>query len=264
MKTLAFATVLPGRTVYLRDLLRELVIREMKLQYKSSLLGVAWSLLNPLLQLLIFTFLFRVVMPLGIENYPAFLFCGMLAWTWFQISLVQATNAITGHRELIRRPGFPAPMLPVITVTTNLINLLLALPLLLVFVLISGGELKWTALLLPFLMLLQFIFTLSLAYFLATVNVIFRDTQHIIGVVLQLMFFVTPVFYSGSRYPEKYQPILKLNPMLHIIGAYRDLLLYGKIPNLATLGVIAAFAVLFLFLSYKVFISMRDRFVEEL
>jgi lipopolysaccharide transport system permease protein len=265
MRTIPTSTFLfPRRIIYLRDLMRELVIREMKLQYKSSILGVAWSLLNPLLQLLIFTFLFRVVMPLGIENYPAFLFSGMLAWTWFQLSLVQATSAITSHRELIRRPGFPAPILPAITVMTNLINMLLALPLLFIFMLISGGELKSTAFFLPLLMTLQFVFTLSIAYFLATVNVLFRDTQHIIGVMLQLLFFVTPVFYDGSRFPEKYQPLLKLNPMLHIIGAYRDLLLYGRLPNFETLSFIALSATLFLILGYKLFISMRDRFVEEL
>jgi lipopolysaccharide transport system permease protein len=236
----------------------------MKVQYKSSALGVIWSLLNPLLQLLIFTFLFRVVMPLGIKNYPAFLFSGMLAWTWFQLSLVQATTAITSHRELIRRPGFPAPILPIITVTTNLLNLLIALPLLLIFMLLNHVPITGTIFLLPLLMTLQFVFTLSLAYILATVNVLFRDVQHIIGVVLQLLFFVTPVFYDGSRFPAKYQSLLKLNPMVHIIGAYRTLLLDGKIPDWQTLSFIAIGSTLFLVLGYNIFISMRNQFVEEL
>jgi lipopolysaccharide transport system permease protein len=257
-------TLFPRQIIYLRDLLRELVIRDMKAQYKSSLLGVAWSLLNPLLQLLIFTFLFRVVVPLGIKNYPAFLFSGMLAWTWFQLSLMQATGAITSHRDLIRRPGFPAAILPAITVTTNLINLLLALPLLFGFMLISHVPLRATIFFLPLLMMLQFVLTLSFAYVLATVNVLFRDTQHIIGVVLQLLFFVTPVFYDASRFPVKYQPLLKLNPMVHIIAAYRDLLLKGVLPDLRMLAWISVAATLFLFLGYKLFISMRNQFVEEL
>ena len=192
---------------YLRDLLRELVLRDIKVQYKSSVLGIAWSLLNPLFQLLVFIFLFRVVMPLGIDNYAAFAFSGMLAWSWFQLSMMQAAGAVTSHRELIRRPGFPAAILPAITVTTNLMHLLFALPLLLIFIFSSKGELNVTILALPFVMILQFMFTLSLAYVLATANVLFRDTQHLVGVFLQLLFYFTPVFYSAQQVPHKFQTI---------------------------------------------------------
>lgn len=249
---------------YLRDLLRELVLRDIKVQYKSSMLGVAWSMLNPLFQLLVFVFLFRVVMPLGIDNYAAFAFSGMLAWSWFQLSMMQATGAITSHRELIRRPGFPAAMLPAITVTTNLIHLLFALPLLLLFIFFSKGQLNATILALPLIMVLQFMLTLSLAYLLATANVLFRDTQHLVGVFLQLLFYFTPVFYSARQVPAKYQALYELNPMVHIVGAYRDLLLVGKLPEVTTLLYLGAASTVLLIIGYKVFVHSRDRFVEEL
>ncbi|MDB6029253.1 MAG: type transporter [Verrucomicrobiales bacterium] len=256
--------ILLSQAVYLRDLLRELVLRDIKVQYKSSLLGVAWSLLNPLFQLLVFVFLFRVVMPLGISNYGAFAFSGMLAWSWFQLSMTQATGAITSHRELIRRPGFPAAILPVITVTTNLMHLLFALPLLLIFIFFSTGQLNVTILALPLVMMLQFILTLSLAYVLATANVLFRDTQHLVGVFLQLLFYFTPVFYSAQQVPQKYQMLYQLNPMVHIVAAYRDLLLFGKMPNLMVMLFLALAASGLLIVGYRIFMHSRDRFVEEL
>jgi lipopolysaccharide transport system permease protein len=250
--------------LYLRDLLRELVLRDIKVQYKSSVLGVAWSLLNPLFQLLVFVFLFRVVMPLGIDNYASFAFTGMLAWSWFQLSMMQATGVITSHRELIRRPGFPAAILPAITVTTNLIHLLVALPLLLIFVLFSKGELNLTILVLPLVMVLQFMLTLALAYILATANVLFRDTQHLVGVFLQLLFYFTPVFYSARQVPGKYRAIYELNPMVHIVSAYRDLLLAGKMPDTNVLLFLGLAAAGLLAIGYKIFVHSRDRFVEEL
>ncbi|MBA4148681.1 MAG: ABC transporter permease [Verrucomicrobia bacterium] len=263
--TSAVAIVPLGRRViYIRDLLHALVLRDIKAQYKSSILGILWSLINPLMQLMVFSFLFRVVLPLGIDNYAAFAFSGMLAWSWFQLSMLQATSAITSHRELIRRPGFPAPILPAITVTTNLINMLMALPLLLLFIVFSGGELKSTALFLPLLMMLQFVFTLSLAYLTATANVLFRDIQHLMAVCLQLTFYFTPVFYSASRVPEKYKFLYELNPMVHLVTAYRDLLLFGQIPNLRTLSFLALASVVLLVFGYTFFMRMRDRFVEEL
>lgn len=257
---------LPGlrRLIYLRDLLRELVMRDLKAQYKNSILGVAWSLLNPLLQLLVFTFLFRVVMPLGIPNYGTFAFSGLLAWSWFQLSLMQATGAITAHRELIRRPGFPAAILPAITVTTNLINLLLALPLLLIFILCSGGEITFGLAALPVVMALQFMLILGLAYLLATANVLFRDTQHLVGFFLQMLFWLTPVFYLGSRVPGKYQTLYQLNPMLHIVEAYRDLLIYQRMPSGLTMLILTAVSAGVLALGYIVFSRARDRLVEEL
>jgi lipopolysaccharide transport system permease protein len=252
------------RAIYLRDLLRELVRREIKILYKSSVLGIFWSMLNPILQLMVFTFLFRVVVPLGIPNYAAFAFTGLLAWVWFQASMIQATGAITGHRDLIRRPGFPSGILPAITVTTNLINLLLALPLLVGFILITGGAIHTTIAALPFLMLLQFVLTLSFAYLLATANVLFRDTQHLITVLLQLTFYFTPIFYNASRVPEKYQPLYRLNPMVHLVEGYRDVLLYGRWPDGGSMLILSALAVALLVFGYSLFTWMSHRFVEEL
>lgn len=252
------------RFIHFRDLIIVLVGRNIKSQYKNSVLGIAWSLLNPLLQLLVFTFLFRKVISLNIPNYGTFAFAGLLCWSWFQLSLLQATSAVTAHRELVRRPGFPAAILPIIIITTNLINLLLALPLLVLFVVLSGGHITMHMLELPVVMTVQFTLMISIAYLLATANVAFRDMEHIAGFILQLVFWLTPVFYLASTVPGKYRAIYDLNPMLHIIDGYRDVLLFGKSPNYGALSVVGLCAVALLLISYKLFSHRCDRFVEEL
>lgn len=261
----SFGVPLDARQLtYLRDLLRELVVRDMKLRYKRSILGVAWSLLNPLMQMLVFVFLFRRVLPLDIPNYPSFVFTGVLAWSWFQAALSLATGAITDNRELIRRPGFPTAILPVVTVTTNLIHFLLALPIPLLFIVIGGGRLTGAIVTLPLVIAVQFLLILGLGYLVATVHVTFRDTQHLLGVFLMLLFYLTPVFYDASIIPEHYQPFYRLNPMFHLITAYREILIQGNLPDLRTLLALAAIVGGLLWLGHRVFTRASYRFVEEL
>jgi lipopolysaccharide transport system permease protein len=252
------------RVVYLRDLLRELVARDMKLRYKRSILGVAWSLVNPLAQLLVFVFLFRAVLPLNVPNYPSFVLSGLLAWSWFQSSLILATGAITDNRELIRRPGFPAAILPIVTVTTHLVHFLLALPVLLLFLVFSGGRLTETVLALPLVIALQFWLTLSLGYLVAAFHVTFRDTQHLLGVLLLLLFYLTPIFYDASAVPARYQPFYRLNPMVYLIDAYRAILIRGTLPDGLSLLGLSTLAGVLLWVGYTTFTWMSYRFVEEL
>lgn len=177
------------RLIYLSDLMRELIGRDMKIQYKRSVLGIAWSFITPLMQLVVYYFIFRSVLSINIPNYAAFIFTGMLVWTWFQMSLFQGASAITNSRELIRQPGFPVAILPVVPIATNIINFFMSLPILLLF--LGNTWAKPTILLFPVLVILQFILTLSLTYLVAALNVTFRDTQHILGVLLNLFFFST-------------------------------------------------------------------------
>ena len=198
---------LPGqRLAYLRDLVREMVARDMKLRYKRSVLGVAWSLLNPLAQLLVFSFLFQRMFKLTVPNYPSFVFTGVLVWNWFQTSLILATGAITDNRELVRRPGFPITILPVITIATHLIHFLLALPVLLLFILFGDGGFTGAIVLLPVVILLQFLLTLSLGYLVATFHVTFRDTQHLLSVLLMLLFYLRRSFTTLTSSRHVFRP----------------------------------------------------------
>lgn len=250
--------------IYYRDLLRELVVRDMKLRYKRSVIGVAWSLLNPLIQLLVLQLIFRLVLPLNIPNYTSFLFTGLLAWNWFQTALYTAAGSIVDGRELVKRPGFPVAVLPAVTVSVSFLHFLLALPILLVFLLFSGIPLTAAALILPGVYLIQFLLTLGPAYLLATIHVRFRDTQYLLGVFLLLGFYLSPVFYDAAVIPERFQWLYSLNPMAILIDAYRQALIYGQLPRLPLLAALGIFSLVLFWVGYRVFQRASARFPEEL
>jgi lipopolysaccharide transport system permease protein len=252
------------KVAYYWDLLRSLVNRDMKLLYKRSFLGIAWTLINPLLQLAVFVFVFQVILPVDIPQYSSYVFIGILVWTWTQNTLYQATGVIISSRPLIRQPGFPVAILPIVIVTTGLVHFLLALPVLVVFLLIDQVELKPVLLVLPILQILQFALTVSISYFLAALNVTFRDTQHTLGVVLQLLFYLTPIFYDLKNIPGQYWKIYGLNPMVHIVTCYRQVLLWGVAPDWLALAIIAAITAVLLPIGYWVFKRQSARFVEEI
>lgn len=246
------------------ELLRELIVRDMKVMYKRTVFGIAWSLILPLIQLAIFYFLFRVVFSLSIRNYSLFTFCGILAWNWFSTSINQGVGVILGSRELLRQPGFPMPILPVVALSVNLINFLTAMLLLLFVLVLTGKAPTANALALPLVMVVQFAFTLGLIYFLAALNVIFRDTQQIIGVLLQLAFFMTPIFYDVATVPERFRSLYLLNPMARIVTAYRSLLMHGDPPDWLPLAAIGILSLGLVVMSLKFFEKTSYRFVEEL
>ena len=252
------------RLIYLRDLLLTLVARDIKLRYKRSILGIAWSLLVPLAQLAVYYLIFSVLLPLNIPNYLTFLFTGVTVWSWFQVSLFQATSTIVDNRELIKRPGFPVAVLPIVTVAAHLIHFLLALPILLFFLLIGGNQLTSAIIALPLVITIQFIMTLSLSYLAATFYVAFRDTQYLLGVLLNLLFFLTPIFYEAGDIPAEYQTLYRMNPMAHLIDAYRAILLSGSLPDGKGLLILTSAATCILILGYQIFRRASDYFVDQL
>ena len=252
------------RCAQLRDLMRELVGRDMKLRYKRSVLGVAWSLLNPLAHLGVFYFVFGVVLPLNIPNYAMYLLTGVLAWSWFQSSLLAATNSLVDSRDLIQLPNFPPAVLPVVTVSSHLLHFLLAFPIFLGLIVTGGGGLSPALVLLPVVITIQFVITLGCAYVVASVHVTLRDTQYLLGLFLQLMFFLTPVFYEATAIPPQFQWLYRLNPMVALIESYRAILMYGNMPDMAVMGRLAVGAIVALWVGYRIFTGTRYRFIEEI
>lgn len=258
------SSALASRGAHLLDLAYELVTRELKLRYKRSTLGVLWSLVTPLAQLVVFTLVFQSVLRLNVPNYPLFVFVGVLAWNWFQTAVFTASGAITENRDLVRRPGFPSVVLPAVTVATNFVHYVLAVPILLAFVVWSEAPLTPAVLWLVPLLALQFALTLGVAYVVASLNVTFRDVQHLLGVALTLLFYLTPVFYASESVPEQYRAALNLNPLGRLLDAQRAVLLEGRTPDPASLASVAALALVLLVVGFAVFRSARERFVEEL
>jgi lipopolysaccharide transport system permease protein len=227
-------------------------------------LGIAWTLINPLLQLAVFSFVFRSVIPINIPQFSSFAFSGLLIWTWSQTALFQATGLITSNKALIRQPNFPTAILPVVTTMTGLIHFLLALPVLIIFLAVDGVEPSSVLFVLPLLMVIQFVLTVGLAYPLAAMNVTFRDTQHTLGVLLQMLFYLTPIFYDLNSVPKEFQPFYQLNPMVPLIEAYRAILLKGTQPDWQALLIVSLVVAVILPIGLAIFRRQSNTFVEEL
>lgn len=256
--------LLNPKWLYVSDLLRELVSRQLKLLYKRSYLGLGWALVLPLLQLLIFSFVFRIVLRVQVANYPSFAFTGLLVWTWVMTSLVESSVAITANRPLLRQPGFPISILPVATVACRLIHMLLALPVLLAFLVVQNVPITWNILYLPLLIALQFALILCFAYPVAALNVTLRDTQHILAVLMQLVMYVTPIFYSLENVPERFRFFFVFNPLVYLVQGYRDILVHGRPPDWAALAGLTGLAAILLPLGLALFRRQKNRFAEEL
>ena len=260
-----------------RELLRNLVIRDLKVRYKNSVLGVLWSLMNPLLMMMVFTVVFTVMAPVrsaSVENFPVFVLCGLLPWNFFASSVMGSTVSIVANAPLIKKVYFPREVLPLAMILANLVNFFIALIVLFGMILAFGIPLTIWLLYLPVVIFIQIIFTLGIGLFLATINVFYRDTQQIMDVLMLAWFFITPIFYPIDILPKNYElfgfnldvwrlaPIL--NPMASLIATYRVILYTGAPPALDFLARTAVTAGVTLFIGWLVFNSYSWRFAEEL
>jgi lipopolysaccharide transport system permease protein len=243
-----------GRITRQLDLIINLTRRNFLLQFRGSFLGLLWALLLPVIQLIVFAFLFQRVVPLGIDNYPLFVFTALLPWNWFQTSILSAGGLFMSHRDLVRRPNFTPSTLALVDALTNLLRYLVALPIVFILIAISGRAITWTVLLLPFIMLIQGTLIVGLSLFIATWSVFYRDVQYIMGVAVMLLFYVTPVFYSLERVGREYRIAFTLNPMAVLVQSYRAILYEGTVPDWKGLLVASTVSVAALgigYLSYR-------------
>jgi ABC-type polysaccharide/polyol phosphate export permease len=215
-------------------------VRDLKVRYKSSALGIAWSMLNPLGMMLVFTVVFTIMLPSNVERYPVFILCGLLPWNWFSGAVMGSLYSVVGNAALVKKVYFPRDVLPLSIVLSNLVHFLLALVVLFALMLFFHTPFTGWVLLLPLIMLVQLIFTLGLAFFLSAVNVYYRDTAQIVEVLMLAWFFLTPVFYSMDIVPQTKEvwgyvlPVQRLayifNPMSSLIASYRVILYDGAPP----------------------------------
>ena len=249
--------------VYNWDLLSNLVQRDISIHYRRSFLGIIWSQVNPLLTLLIFSFVFQTLVPLNIPNYPAYVFTGLLVWNWFSISLTSVNYSLLNSRDLVRKPQFPVEMLVVVSVSANFVNLLLASPVLFGLLLINNIVPNWTLIFLIVIIAEQFFFTLGLALIISAANVFFSDVSHFVGVLVTVWFYLTPVFYRPST-KNDYSFVVNWSPMFHLINAYRKVLLNGEVPDLITLLWLAPVSLITFGLGLAFFRRLKYSFVDQL
>lgn len=246
-----------------RGLLRGLVQRDLTVKYKGSLLGVAWSLLHPLVMVAVYTLAFRYVVRVPIERFPLFLLSGLLPWMFFTSALSAATSSVADNGTLVRKVAFPRAVLPLAAVASALVQFLLMYTVLVPTSLVMGGgvSVAWGALV-P-VVLLQTAFTAGLGLLLATAYVFARDARHLLDVALQVWFWLTPIVYAASLAPERLRWWLQFNPMLHFVTAYQDIVTKHAVPSLATLTLLSALAAVSLSTGWTVFARAQKRFAEH-
>jgi len=250
--------------IYRYDLLRNLVWRDYSLRYKHSVLGLLWSLVLPLTQLLVLVFLFQAVVPLNIKAYPAFVFSAILPWSWFSTCLSSACNLFINNRDLIRHPNFSPASLTLINTLSNLIAFLVALPLLIIVLVAYGRPLTSALFLLPLLLLIQGILTAGLSLIIATWNAFYRDVQHIVVVALTLLFYLTPVFYRPEAVAAQYQIVYQLNPIAVLIKSYRAIFFEGVAPSADALLFTALASIAIFVLGYGIYNRRQHDIIDKI
>lgn len=217
--------------LHYRSLIRNLVLKDIKLKYRGSVLGVVWSLLRPLLLILVYTVAFKYVVRIRMENYAFFLLAGLLPWNFFSGAAMASTEAVRENANLIKKIYFPREVLPIATVIFNFAQFLLALAVFLPLFFLLGAPSLGTVQILFFLVLaLHFLFSVGTALILSALTSSYRDVAHLTEVGLSLLFWVTPIIYPLSMVPPRYQGMMKANPLAAFTVTYQDLLCWSKIP----------------------------------
>jgi len=247
-----------------REMLKNLVSKELRARYKGSWMGFLWTFFNPLFMLVIYSVVFSFIMRMQIENYAMFLFVALLPWNFLANSILQSTSCIVQNGSLVKKIYFPREVLPFSIVIANLINYLLSLLILIPALLFFEIKLTVALLAFPVVLLTETILVTSLAFLLSVFNVYFRDLEHIVGILITAWFFLTPVIYPVALVPEKVRLFYYLNPATTLMDAFRNIFYYGTWPQWGTLGYLLLAITLLLFVSLKIFHHFQKRAAEEI
>lgn len=250
-----------------RTLLWALVERELKGRYRGSVLGFLWTFINPLMMLLVYALVFKFYFKINMENYTVYMFTGLLPWVFFSQALVGGAGSITGGGALVTKVTFPQQVLPAVSVASNFINYLLSLPILIIFLLAWGLKPGISLLAFPVVAAVHILFTYACALLLATANVYLRDTQHILSNLMNLWFFLTPIFYPIgflAGVPAALAVPVNFNPATHFTLAYHRIFFEGVWPQWDHLAVMCGITLLFLALAIGVFESRKNYFAERI
>jgi ABC-2 type transport system permease protein len=240
-----------------RELIWALALKELKIRYKRSVLGFLWALLNPMLLMLVLTVVFSTLMSMNIPHYAIFLLSVLIPWTFFAQCLSYAAESIVGNGDLLKKVRVPKLVFPMAALVSNLINFGLSLIPLLLIVVIMGHPLHWTWIYLPVPLLALSIFTLGLTFFFAAANVYYRDVAHILQILLQLWFYVTPIIFPVAMFPAKWQWVFRLNPVIFVLNGFRLSVYYGLLPSAES--VLASFVTAFIALTFGFWLFRRHQ-----
>jgi lipopolysaccharide transport system permease protein len=260
------AAAMPRAVWRARAVIAALVARDLRGRYVGSSLGLLWSVVNPLAQLAIFTFVFSTVLSVkfGSSDVPFVLYlaAALFPWLAFQESVLRSATCLVDNAVLVKRVVFPVEVLPVQIALSALVHQLIALALLFVLMVALGVPPRASAVALPLLLVLQLLLTIGLGWAAAALHVYFRDTAQFLGVVFPMWFYVTPIIYPYQLVPSYLRPLLALNPLTALVEAYRDVLLHGVVPCGARELWLAAVSVAVLAAGAAIFARARGEFAD--
>lgn len=247
-----------------RELLKTSIKKEVRSKYKNSFLGVVWSFFNPLLQIVVYAVIFSLILKNKQEYYTIFLCCGIIPWTFFSIAINKSAFTIIENGNIIKKVYFPREIIPISVVTAETINFLISTIIIIGFVIIGGIGISKYILFYPIILIAQYLIILAISFIVSSICVYFRDLQHFIGIILQLLFYATPIVYSQDSIPSGFQWILKYNPMTYIINAYRDIFYYKKAIQIQPIIFMLFLGATSVFVGLKFFEKLQRGFAEQL
>lgn len=244
-----------------RDLLVTLVERDLKVKYRRSILGYLWSLLNPLLMMLVISMVFSYLFRFQIENYPIYLLTGQLIFGFFSEATNNSMNSILIGGALIKKVYIPKYMFPLARTTSSFINMLFSMIALLIMLVVTKTHFTWALLFVPIALSYVFLFALGIGFILSVLAVYFRDMVHLYGVLLTALAYFTPIFYPVDILPDALKGFMQFNPLYHYVTCFREIVLNGRMPSLYTNLMCIGFAVLFAGLGCMIFKRHQHNFI---
>lgn len=247
-----------------RELLKTSIKKDIGGKYKHSFLGILWSFINPLLQISVYAFVFQIILRSDIKNYAVYLCCGLIPWQFFSSVVLRGAAIVVDNGNIIKKVYFPREVLPISLASSEGVNFLISTIIILGFVIFGGIGLSYYILWYFLIFLLQYILSIGVALIVSSITVYFRDLQHILGIIMQLLFYATPIVYSMDSVPSNFKWLVKVNPMSYLIESYRAIFYNKTLPNFNDLGKALIMGIVFCIVGYFVFKKLEKRFAEEL
>lgn len=245
-----------------KNLIKELVMRDIKLKYRRSFLGYIWSILNPLLIMIVMSIVFSAMFKNNIENYPVYLIVGRTFFEFITTSTNSAMKSVTGNAALLKKTYVPKYIFTLAKVTSCMVDMVFSLGALLIVMIATGSPFHWQIIMLPLVILQVYVFCCGLGFFLAQFNVFFRDIQYIYKAFTTAWMYLTPLFYPIERLPNGVQVIVKaLNPAYYYIAQARDMVLYGHVPGSRIFWGGWLWAFVMLLIGVWTFQKSKDKFI---
>lgn len=248
-----------------RELLKTSVKKDIRGRYKASVLGVLWSFINPLLQVLVYAIVFPYLMKGSADHYVVYLVTGIIPWTFFQTVVNQCTTSIKSNSGIIKKVYFPRIILMLSAFLSGLINFFISCVIIVVFCLIFGMGISWHIVLVPLIAATEGLFGLALGTIFGAIDAYIQDTEYIVNFILMMAMYGAPIIYEINIFPQgsKIGALIQINPMTKIMNAYRDVFMYHQIPDMGAIGIVFVMSLILFIIAVALFNRMQKGFAEQ-